>query len=71
MIRGLEKLRLVWNVKVPDARSSSGAAFSAGGLKPLQLLRDEPRPRARAGQRHGPAAGAHGAIPCSAPGMSV
>ena len=38
VIRALEKLRLVWDVKVPDARAAHPASRSvAGGLKALEL----------------------------------
>ena len=56
VIRGLEKLRLVWNVKVPDAEQLEPPQGSVGaGLKARQLRGHVPGPDPGPGQRQGSA----------------
>ena len=73
VIRGLEKLRLVWNVKVPDV-----AQLERRRLQPQPAPESvEARPRRAAPTRPPGEAGAGGPgarvarSPCTAPGMSV
>ena len=58
VIRALERLRLVWNVKVPDAAQLERRRRSAGALKERQLVGDETSPACphEAAARHGPSA---------------
>ena len=71
IIRGLEKLRLVSNVRLPTKAQMRRRARGFSPRERLELSRDEPRPAAARGSGTSRRRALRSARPCTPPRISV